>query len=146
MLGLSEVCDFELAHRPMCWKHFIWRQPGTGVGGTTVVPGITRQISKLFCIKAAQIRDNWFAIHTSGFNYDWLQLKEVIVFLAFYSFGLCRCIAYLNGAVLIVELSKGVNNCRVGKLSSRCPWLVGNLYHKQGSDKNFSYTWQRAAR
>jgi len=44
--------------------------------------GVTRHTNKLIC-EAAQKRDGEFAIHTSGFDCNWLKVaivKEVITF------------------------------------------------------------------
>ena len=91
----------------MCWKHSIWRQPGTGVGGLLLFQGLPEKSASCFALRLCK-QGAIDLLYTQV-----VSIEEVIVFLAFRSFDLCRCIASLNGAVLVMELSKGVNNCQV---------------------------------
>jgi len=70
----------------ICWRCSLWPRPETGVGGTTVAPWVAQNVNKFLC-KTAQEGGSGLAIHTSGFDWNWLKVviveKVMIVFLAF---------------------------------------------------------------
>ena len=71
-----------------------------------------------FLSETAQEGRNGLAVHTSGFDCNWLKVvlvKKVIVFLAFVSHSISCYTAWYNhnGTDYVVTFCKGVHNCRI---------------------------------
>jgi len=69
-----------------------------------------------FLCKIAQEGGSGLAVHTSGFDCNWLKVvivKKVIVFPAFVGLSISCYTAWYSGTDYVVTFCKGVHNCRV---------------------------------
>ena len=69
-----------------------------------------------FLCETAQEGGSGLAIHTSGFDCNWLKVvivKKVIVFPAFVGLSISCYTTWCSGTDYVVTFGKGVHNCRV---------------------------------
>jgi len=79
------------------------------------LPGAAWNVNKFLC-ETAQEGGSGLAIHTSGFDCNWLKViivKKVIVFLAFFGLSISCYTAWYSGTDYVVTFCEGVHNCCV---------------------------------
>jgi len=79
------------------------------------LPGVARNVNE-FLFKTAQEGGSGLAIHTGGFDCNWLKVvivKKVIVFPAFVGLSISCYTAWYSGTDYVVTFCKGIHNCRV---------------------------------
>ena len=81
------------------------------------LPGVAWNVNKFLC-ETAQEGDSGLAIHTSGFDCNWLKViivkkLKVIVFLAFVGLSISCYTAWYSGTDCVVTFCKDVHNCRM---------------------------------
>jgi len=79
------------------------------------LPGVAWNVNKFLC-ETAQEGGSGLAIHTSGFDCNWLKViivKKVIVFPAFVGLSISCYTAWYSGTDYVLNFCKGVHNCLV---------------------------------
>ena len=94
------------------------------------LPGVAWNVSE-FLSEKAQEGGSGLAVHTSGFDCNWLKVvivKKVIVFPAFVGLSISCYTAWYGGTDYVVTFCKGVHNCRVPyKAPSSVPGVQGQI-------------------
>jgi len=79
-----------------------------------LLPGVTRNVNKFLC-KTAQEGGSGLAIHTSGFDCNWMKIvivKKVIVFPAFVGLSISCYTAWYSSTDYVISFQSFTNALR----------------------------------
>jgi len=108
------------------------------------LPGVAWNVNEFLC-KTAQEGGSGLAVHTSGFDCNWLKVvivKNVIVFPAFVGLSISCCTAWYSSTDYVVTFCKGVHNFRVPyKAPASVPGVQGqtigpSIFHQANGLKD----------